>query len=212
MAALADYPLEKRNVGTLARDFALPQGRRNIASLMRDQELQAKGNAAEDQAVSFAGKRNVASLARTYTLPQTGKRNLGSIARDYGLPYGKRNLGSSARTGDYPWRELGKRSVSSLAKNMAWPITFKRGISIPSSVILRAMSNRRSKKEIGFSEEYPMPVMQNTNGFDYEDMMDTLGGQYLDAEKRFMGKWNVSVIKLSVADETRDLTLKLLSS
>nr|XP_031848089.1 neuropeptide-like 1 isoform X2 [Nomia melanderi] len=186
-ALTADYPMEKRNVGTLARDFALPQGRRNIASMVRDQELQGKGNAAEDQAVSFAGKRNVASLARTYTLPQTGKRNVGSIARDYGLPYGKRNLGSLARTGDFPWREQGKRSVSSLAKNMAWPITLKRGISIPSSVILRAISNRRSKKEIDFSEEYPMPVMQNTNGFDYEDMMDTLGGQYLNAEKRFMG-------------------------
>ncbi|XP_076292283.1 neuropeptide-like precursor 1 isoform X2 [Lasioglossum baleicum] len=239
-----DYAIDKRNVGTLARDFALPPGRRNIASLVRDYELQGNENN-DDYMVQFPGKRNVASLARDYTLPQNGKRNVGAVARDFGLPYGKRNLGSLARTGDFPTREHGKRSVSSLAKNRAWPISLKRGISVPASVILRTISrqgrsladqlrarndlsniqelssalsqrnnydsdtfgddklndsqaidafyeridsaNRRPNKQVSFSDEYPLPVMQSSNGFDYEEMMEALGDHYLNAEKRFMG-------------------------
>lgn len=239
--------MEKRNVGTLARDFALPPGRRNIASLMRDYDQ------SRENRVSFPGKRNVASLARTYTLPQNaGKRNVGSVAREHGLPYGKRYVASLARTGDLPIRgqrsvsSLARtgdlpvreqRSVSSLAKNSAWPVSLKRGIFLPGSVILRALSRqgrsfdsadtnarndlldlqalgnlrqsqendyeseekvndslkadsniRRSKREIAFSDEYPLPVMQNANMFDYEEMMEALGGQYPNAEKRFMGE------------------------
>ncbi|XP_012347316.1 neuropeptide-like 1 isoform X2 [Apis florea] len=225
---LRDFSMEKRNVGTLARDFALPPGRRNIASLIRDYDQ------GRENRVSFPGKRNVASLARTYTLPQNGgKRNVGSVAREYGLPYGKRYVASLARTGDLPIR--GQRSVSSLAKNSAWPVSLKRGIFLPGSVILRALSRqgrsyddgtnarndlldlqalgnlrqsqendyeseekvndslkvesniRRPKREIAFSDEYPLPVMQNANVFDYEEMMKALGGQYPNAEKRFMG-------------------------
>ncbi|XP_015438768.1 PREDICTED: neuropeptide-like 1 [Dufourea novaeangliae] len=229
LEALArEYPMEKRNVGTLARDFALPPGRRNIASLVRDYELQTKGNNVGDHMLPFTGKRNVASLARTFTLPQNGKRNVASIARDYGLPYGKRYVGSLARTGDIPMREQGKRSVAILAKNMAWPASLKRGSSVPGTVILRALArhgrslasesnarnnyeggifgdeklndsqaidgfyeridstNRRPQRQISFTDEYPLPVMQNTNGFDYEEMMEALSGQYPNAEKRFM--------------------------
>lgn len=226
--------MEKRNVGTLARDFALPPGRRNLASLVHDYD-QSKNNNKEPMA-PYNGKRNVASLARTFTLPQNGKRNVASVARDYGLPYGKRYVGSLARTGDFPARN--QRSVSSLAKNSAWPVSLKRGVLLPGSVILRTLSRhgrsmtdemnarndlldlqelsnleqnqendyetaeeklndslakiesnvRRSKRQIGFSDEYPLPVMQNTNVFDYEEMMEALSGQYPNAEKRFMGK------------------------
>ncbi|XP_043510339.1 neuropeptide-like 1 isoform X1 [Frieseomelitta varia] len=227
-----DYLMEKRNVGTLARDFALPPGRRNMASLIHDYD-QSKNNNKEPM-IRYNGKRNVASLARTYTLPHNGKRNVASVARDYGLPYGKRYVGSLARTGDFPARN--QRSVSSLAKNSAWPVSLKRGVLLPGSVILRTLSRhgrsmademnarndlldlqelsnleenqendyetaeeklndslakiesnvRRSKRQIGFSDEYPLPVMQNTNVFDYEEMMEALSGQYPNAEKRFM--------------------------
>ncbi|KOX79490.1 Neuropeptide-like 1, partial [Melipona quadrifasciata] len=227
-----DYLMEKRNVGTLARDFALPPGRRNMASLVHDYD-QSKSNNKEPM-VPYNGKRNVASLARTFTLPQNGKRNVASVARDYGLPYGKRYVGSLARTGDFPARN--QRSVASLAKNSAWPVSLKRGVLLPGSVILRTLSRhgrsmademnarndlldlqelsnleqnqendyetaeeklndslakiesnvRRSKRQIGFSDEYPLPVMQNTNVFDYEEMMEALSGQYPNAEKRFM--------------------------
>ncbi|XP_034194072.2 neuropeptide-like precursor 1 isoform X2 [Osmia lignaria lignaria] len=224
----SEESVEKRNVGTLARDFALPPGRRNIASLVRDYELQSKSN--KTPLVPLAGKRNVASLARTFTLPQNGKRNVASVARNYGLPYGKRYVGSLARIGDFPVRD--QRSVASLAKNSAWPVTLKRGLSVPGTVILRAlsrhgrslsdelnarnylldlqelvnqnedyedgeksndyetrdgMSDRRLKRQIDFSDDYPLPVMQNTNVFDYEEMMEALNGQYPNAEKRFLG-------------------------
>ena len=229
-----DYLMEKRNVGTLARDFALPPGRRNMASLVHDYD-QSKSNNKEPM-IRYNGKRNVASLARTFTLPHNGKRNVASVARDYGLPYGKRYVGSLARTGDFPARN--QRSVSSLAKNSAWPVSLKRGVLLPGSVILRTLSRhgrsmadkmnarndlldlqelsnleqnqendyetaeeklndslakiesnvRRSKRQIGFSDEYPLPVMQNTNVFDYEEMMEALSGQYPNAEKRFMGE------------------------
>ncbi|CAK9813701.1 hypothetical protein ANTPLA_LOCUS7946 [Anthophora plagiata] len=229
-ALTRDFSTEKRNVGALARDFALPPGRRNIASLVRDYD-QNKGN--RERMLPFAGKRNVASLARTFTLPQNGKRNVASVAREYGLPYGKRYIGSLVKMGDIPVRT--QRSVASLARNSAWPVTLKRGISVPGTVILRALSRhgrsfadqsntendplellelsnmeqdedkdyeeeklsdvltevdniRRLKRQIGFSDEYPLPVMQNTNVFDYEEMMEALSGQYPNAEKRFMGE------------------------
>ncbi|XP_017755465.1 PREDICTED: neuropeptide-like 1 isoform X2 [Eufriesea mexicana] len=227
LQGLRDFSLEKRNVGTLARDFALPPGRRNIASLLRDYDP-SKGN--RDR-VTLSGKRNVASLARTYALPQSGKRNVASVARSSGLPYGKRYVGALARSGEFPIRD--QRSVSSLARNSAWPVTLKRGVLLPGSVILKALSRhgrslsdeinarndlldlqelsnleqgddyedeklsdtlanfesnvRRPKRQIGFSDEYPLPVMQNTNAYDYEEMMDTvLNGQYPNTEKRFM--------------------------
>ncbi|XP_078034024.1 neuropeptide-like precursor 1 [Augochlora pura] len=238
-----DYVIEKRTSG--AKNFALPWYSGDWVLSARYHDFQGNGND-DEHMVPVVGKRNVASLARTYTLPQNGKRNVGALARDYGLPHAKQNLGSSSRTGgDYQTREHGKRSVSSLAKNGAWPITLKRGISVPTSVILRTISrqgrsladelkarndlaniqelanavlaqqnnydsdvygdeklndsqtidglyeridsaNRRPNKQFSFSDEYPMPVMQNTNGFDYEEMMEALGDQYLNTEKRFM--------------------------
>ncbi|CAL7933925.1 unnamed protein product [Xylocopa violacea] len=225
-----DFLMEKRNVGTLARDFALPPGRRNIASLVRDYDQ----NRSNKERV-LHGKRNVASLARTYALPQSGKRNVASVAREYGLPYGKRYVGALARAGDFPTRQ--QRSVASLAKNSAWPVTLKRGSSVPATMILRALSRqgrsladelnarsdlldlqelsnleqnqeddyetdedkfsepwteiesniRRFKRQIGFSDEYPLPVIQNTNVLDYDEIIEALSGQYPSTEKRFMG-------------------------
>ncbi|XP_076632552.1 neuropeptide-like precursor 1 isoform X1 [Colletes latitarsis] len=199
MDALAsDLLVEKRNVGTLARDFALPPGRRNIASVMRDYELQTKGNNINGRVLPFAGKRNVGSLARGYNLPQNGKRNIASIVRDYGLPNGKRYVGSLARADSFPLPQQGKRNVASLSKNMAWPTFFKRGVSIPGTMLMKLLSrhqqnndqidfnDRRPKRQISFSDEYPLPVIQNTNAFDYEETMDALTDQYLNAEKRFM--------------------------
>lgn len=48
-------PTEKRNVGSLARDFALPPGRRNIASLVREYEMQTRPNA-ESRDLPYTGK------------------------------------------------------------------------------------------------------------------------------------------------------------
>ncbi|KAK2575031.1 hypothetical protein KPH14_008775 [Odynerus spinipes] len=237
-ALIRDHPHGKRNVGALARDFALPPtaGRRNIASLARDYGLPS-------------GKRNVAALARTYMLPQSGKRNVAALARTYMLPQsGKRDymsdelspierryLASLVRSGGYPYNayDNDKRSIASLARDGNWPELSKRAYGIPpfGSMILRTMNrqgrslkdkpldlqqlteerhndgsrfgsfgddrldslmrdsnDRRTKRQIDFSDEYPLPVMQNANVLDYEEMIEALTGQYPNTEKRFMGR------------------------
>ncbi|KAL2715627.1 LOW QUALITY PROTEIN: neuropeptide-like 1 isoform X1, partial [Vespula squamosa] len=233
---IRDYPHGKRNVGSLARDFALPPtaGRRNIASLARDHALpNGKRNIAalaRDRALPSAGKRNIAALARTYMLPQSGKRE---YLPEEMSPIEKRYLGSLARSSGFPLRSLydeDKRSVASLARNSAWPDSMKRAYAIPPyGMILRTMNrqgrslkdkpfelyqlvherhddgtsesfgddrldslirdsdDRRTKRQIDFSDEYPLPVMQNGNVLDYEELIDALTGQYPNTEKRFMG-------------------------
>jgi len=144
---MIEYPLDKRNVGSLARDFALPTGRRHIASVARDYGLPSGkrniGSLARQSMLPLGGKRNVASLARYSMLPQTGKRNIAALARDSALPYGKRYLGSLVRNG-YPVRgyDEGKRSIASLARNADWPSFIKRGSTAPGRIIVR-MLNRR---------------------------------------------------------------------
>lgn len=259
---VAEYPLDKRNVGSLARDFALPKGRRHIASVARDYGLprfgkRNIGSLARQSILPLGGKRNIASLARDSMLPQTGKRNVAALARDSALPYGKRYLGSLARSGGYPVRgyDEGKRNIASLARNANWPGFEKRGGTAASRMVSRVLnrkgrslsddrethnepldlqqlirqghdngndgktsvagnwpfsisedlddsraknrSNRRidaatsqtrHKRQIDFSDEYPLPVVQNTNILDYEDMIEALANHYPNAEKRFMGE------------------------
>ncbi|XP_072767617.1 neuropeptide-like 1 isoform X2 [Anoplolepis gracilipes] len=143
---MVEYPPDKRNVGSLARDFALPTGRRHIASVARDHGLPSGkrniGSLARQSALPMGGKRNVASLARYYMLPQNGKRNVAALARESSLPYGKRYLGSLARSGGYPVREYdeGKRSIASLARNADWPGIVKRGRMAPGRIIARVLT------------------------------------------------------------------------
>ncbi|XP_011877043.1 PREDICTED: uncharacterized protein LOC105567095 isoform X2 [Vollenhovia emeryi] len=255
---VAEYPLDKRNVGSLARDFALPTGRRHVGSVARDYGFPSGkrniGSLARQSILPLGGKRNVASLARDSMLPPTGKRNVAALARDSALPYGKRYLGSLVRNGGYPVRgyDEGKRNIASLAKNADWPGFAKRGGTAPGRMIVRVLnrhgrslsddrethsepldlqqlirqghennakasaavnwpfsvsedldesraknrSNRRidgassqtrHKRQIDFSDEYPLPVVQNTNMLDYEDMLEALAN-YPNAEKRFMGR------------------------
>ncbi|XP_011648210.1 neuropeptide-like 1 isoform X1 [Pogonomyrmex barbatus] len=255
-----EYPLDKRNIGSLARDFALPTGRRHIGSVARDYGLpngkRNIGSLARQSMLPPNGKRNIGSLARYSMLP-TGKRNVAALARDSSLPYGKRYLGSLVRNGGYPVRgyDDGKRNVASLARNADWPGFVKRGGTAPGRMMVRVLnrhgrslsddreaqsepldlqqlirqgydngndaaanvasdwttpfsvsenldesraknrSNRRidaalqarHKRQIDFSDEYPLPVVQNTNMLDYEDMMEALTDHYPNAEKRFMG-------------------------
>ncbi|XP_053984129.1 neuropeptide-like 1 isoform X2 [Hylaeus volcanicus] len=159
-AFLSDLPAEKRNVGALARDFALPPAH-------------------------FTGKRNVASLARTFTLPPNGKRNVASIARDHGLPYANKKSIASLRK-NMAWPTSSKRAVktpgyvllSILSRRQA-NSSFKKPID---------SNDMRFKRRYGFTDQYPFSVMQDTNAFDYGETMDPLTGQYSNAEKRFMGR------------------------
>ncbi|XP_012059680.1 PREDICTED: uncharacterized protein LOC105622881 [Atta cephalotes] len=257
---LIEYPLDKRNVGALARDFALPTGRRHIGSVLRDYSTMSGkrniGSLARQSMLPISGKRNVASLARDSMLPQNGKRNVAALARDSSLPYGKRYLGALVRNGGYPIRgyDEDKRNIASLARNADWPGFMKRGGTAGAGRMIARVLNRhgrslndhetssepldlqqlikqdhnendakanvagdwptlfsiseelddsraknrsnrrmdattsqtRHKRQIDFSDEYPLPVVQNTNIFDYEDI-ETLADHYPNAEKRFLG-------------------------
>ncbi|KAK0082891.1 hypothetical protein PV325_009689 [Microctonus aethiopoides] len=240
-----DFQSSKRNVGALARDYALPSGRRNVASsISHDYPLSyGKRNIAalarDRMLPNIGSKRGVASLGRIYILPSLkGKRNIGALARDYALPsYGKRYLGALMRSGNSP-NVYGKRGIASLARNGVLRDFVKRNVgslardwNLPQSRHGRSLKNKdmdlsqfnndlqsidhdindnndsavrkqqelfeaelvdaknksRAKRQIDYSEEYPVPVMQNANIFDYEAIIDALAGRYPNAEKRFMG-------------------------
>lgn len=163
-----EYPPDKRNVGSLARDFALPTGRRHIASVARDYGLprygkRNVGSLARQSMLPLGGKRNVASLARYYMLPQSGKRNVAALARDSSLPYGKRYLGSLARSGSYPTREYdgGKRSIASLARSGDWPSVVKRGRMASGRIIARVLNRHgRSLSDDREAHSEPLDLQQ----------------------------------------------------
>ncbi|XP_070169522.1 neuropeptide-like 1 isoform X3 [Polyergus mexicanus] len=164
-----EYPPDKRNVGSLARDFALPTGRRHIASVARDHSLPSGkrniGSLARQSMLPLSGKRNVASLARYDTLPQNGKRNVAALARESSLPYGKRYLGSLARNGGYQtvheYGDDGKRSVASLARNADWPGIVKRGRMTSGRIIARVLNRHgRSLNDDRETHSEPLDLQQ----------------------------------------------------
>ncbi|XP_050462356.1 neuropeptide-like 1 isoform X2 [Cataglyphis hispanica] len=165
---VVEYPPDKRNVGSLARDFALPKGRRHIASVARDYGLPSGkrniGSLARQSMLPLGGKRNIASLARYDMLPQNGKRNVAALARDSSLPYGKRYLGSLARNGGYQTvREYddGKRSIASLARNADWPGIVKRGRMTSGRIIARVLNRHgRSLKDERETNSEPLDLQQ----------------------------------------------------
>ncbi|XP_043481090.1 neuropeptide-like 1 isoform X2 [Leptopilina heterotoma] len=198
-----DYGQEKRNIASLARESNLPSyGKRNLASLARDYALPGgKRNFSDfltESPVSYE-KRNLASFMRSYG----GKRNIASLARDFNLPPMPAGAGRKRallRILSLPYDEIeneDKRNVASLSKNRAWPTVHKRSgrskIPLVLSFLAKnrtgklASGGKRPKRQIDFSDEYPLPVMQNNNVFDYEELLEALAEQYPKTEKRFMG-------------------------
>ncbi|KAF7992639.1 hypothetical protein HCN44_004983 [Aphidius gifuensis] len=197
-----DYHNGKRNIATLARDYALPE-RRNIGSVARQYGL------------SY-GKRNIATLARDKMIPNSGgkrtvpltygrymwlkgKRNVGSLARDFALPSGKRNISYLAKNG---WLNIGyqKRNVGTLARDWNLPQTRTGRSSIDDDFnyddkinkqydndLQNIINQSQARRQSDYSDEYPTPVMQNKNLLDYEDFIEALADvRYPVAEKRFM--------------------------
>ncbi|XP_012282671.1 neuropeptide-like 1 isoform X2 [Orussus abietinus] len=181
----------KRNIAALARDFALPQGKRYLGALVRSGALPIRGF--EDE------KRTLASLARNGDLAGFySKRNVGTLARDWSLPtqnrYGRSlaedvaderyqdGLGWSSLMGNVDNQDGGKDQPR-VSDDGSKGISENRNGSSKKN-----LAERRSKREIDFSDEYPLPVMQNTNVLDYEEMIEALTGEYPITEKRFMGR------------------------
>ncbi|XP_033186939.1 neuropeptide-like precursor 1 isoform X4 [Bombus vancouverensis nearcticus] len=179
----------KRNVASLARTFTLPQnGKRNVASVARDYGLPY-------------GKRYVGSLARTGDFPARNQRSIASLAKNSAWPVSLKRgiflpgsviLRALSRHGRSMVDETNARNdlldlqeLSNLEQSQR--NDYETAEEKLNDSLTKIDSNiRRPKRQIDFSDEYPLPVMQNTNGFDYEEMMEALSGQYPNAEKRFM--------------------------
>ncbi|KAJ9574101.1 hypothetical protein L9F63_008515, partial [Diploptera punctata] len=185
---------EKRNVASLIKNgyspFA-PQGKRYLGSIMRNQrnigamarnwhfpehlkfgKRQDDDDAAEEEdeeeELEDVTKRYVAALLRHGSLPVGGSAGA-EMNED------KRHIGSLAAKGSF---QVHKKSVRSAGRDEpAYNSTTKNE------------ENKRSKRQATYlanSDEFPMPVLQNTDLFDYEDLTDILNGDAAP-EKRFLG-------------------------
>lgn len=132
-------------------------------------------------------KKGIQSLARNGDLNKRQREaqemsddddisDLESLVRSYKygewVPYPnvyKRNVAALAREG---MRVTGKRNIGSI-KAQYKPGRARRQIDYYDDVI---------------SDEYPSPVYQNQNVYDYEELMKELTGSYPNTEKRFLGK------------------------
>lgn len=175
----------KRNLASLARDYALPGGKRNFSDFLTESPVSYEKRNLASFMRSYGGKRNIASLARDFALPPmpagTGRKR--ALLRFWNLPF------------DDEIENEEKRNVASLSKNRAWPTVHKRSGRSKMPLILSYLAKnknvRRPKRQIDFSDEYPLPVMQNNNVFDYEELLEALAEQYPKTEKRFMGEFCV---------------------
>lgn len=141
--------------------------KRGIQSLARNGDLNKRQREAQE---ILDEKRNLESLARNYDFPSMGRKY------DDWSPYAnvfKRNVASLAREG---MRVTGKRDDD------------KRNIGS----VKAQYKPTRNKRQIDYydaaSDEYPSPVYQNQNVYDYEELMRELTGSYPDTEKRFLGE------------------------
>lgn len=113
-----EQDLLKRSIATLAKNGQLPS-REPDPAYSPDQWTDEKRNLAALAKAGYIGKRNIASLARSYDLPSgrvySPKRNLASLARGNVLrEAGKRNVGALARDWSLPNHQpkMDKREVS----------------------------------------------------------------------------------------------------
>lgn len=177
-------------MASLARNYNLPYGKRfidfdepeydkrNLQSLMRNS---GKRYYDEDPSYFDEYKRNMASIAREMSSRYIGKRNVAALLRqDSYLSNGEEKTEDglqAPKTGDQAGEnESEKRSIASLKAQMKNSRKFK-----------------RDKRQVDYSwqnEEYPVPVYQNNNVYDYEELIRALTGQYPNTEKRFLGKFS----------------------
>lgn len=195
------YGTGKRNIGSVAgTSNRLRFGKRFLGELTRSGDFPRWDN---------NEKRNMAALARNGDI-HYGKRNVGTLARDWSLPNQNRqgrSLSGHESNAERFDRELQKLSleIQRNRQNHAQPETetiidnTKKPLqtsafevemtNAKNDMIKNVMGgSNRSKRQIDYTDEYPLPVMQNTNVFDYEDMIEALTGEYPNTQKRFMGQ------------------------
>lgn len=207
----------KRSLAVLAKNGQLPimmndDQKRGIESLARNGDLNRhNGKDIQDMLMDLYQKRSVASLARNYNFPSYGKRFIGALARNGDLNYQyKRNIASLAKNGGF--LQTNKRNVAALLRQDQYyntrhqdgrtdvPEIDKKNIASIKAQYGGMKYKRDIKQEtrkkrevmdlfdVNDNSEYPVPVYQNQNGYDYEELMKQLTGSYPNTEKRFLGE------------------------
>lgn len=194
---------EKRNLASLARNYNLPGKRyydfdddydkRNLQSIVRN-------NGKRESLYSLEP-----TLADSGYFYDEYKRNLASVARQMspGARYlvGKRNVAALLRQDGY-FNGEEKSEEHNVKNKHDEPITEneseKRNIASLKAQIKNQRNYKRDKRQVEYdwqtNEEYPLPVYQNNNVYDYEELMKALAGQYPETEKRFLGMCFVIVV------------------
>lgn len=198
---LLDY---KRSLSAWARWGDLAD-KRNLEALARGGYIRTRPGSHEESGlkrsrIDFDGpklqkesKRGIQSLARNGELPAPRRRD-DQEARDEGydkrnnnaydmIPYDQRyfeNMNAAALKMEAKRNADDKRNIGSIKAQ--YKPKFKRSVE----------ANERIKRQIDYydmaNEEYPSPVYQNQNVYDYEELMKELTGSYPNTEKRFLGK------------------------
>jgi len=177
-----DFEIEdetKRSIGAMARTWPFPEKFKYGKSLENEEEN-----------VEDIAKRYVGALLRHGSLP------VGVVAASNGLEEGKRHIGSLASKGSFQIHKKSSRSTGSddVSYNNTQQVETsnkaKRSLHVANQV--QAEPGKRTKRQAFLapetsSEEFPMPVMQNSDLFDYEDLAELLSGEAAP-EKRFLGK------------------------
>lgn len=183
LANLLNELTEKRNIASLARNSYLPYGRysegdnekRNLASMVRNS---GKRSYYYPEYYYDEYKRNLASVMRQ-TPKYVGKRNVAALLRQDTYLNGHEKLEDEEQQSKMPEtvgeNESEKRNIGSLKAQLKINRNLK-----------------RDKRQVDYdwqtSDEYPVPVYQNNNIYDYDELIRTLTGQYPETEKRFLGE------------------------
>nr|CAD7196477.1 unnamed protein product [Timema douglasi] len=207
---------EKRNVGAMARNRLLPFGKRDddedetnledvaeryVESLLRHDAGVIEG----DENPGAEGKRHISSLKSGYKPHKKSSRSTGSDSAAYHINESDSQVTTKKPQAveTSPGNRKVKRSAGlhqdPLAKEENQiPATMTEGKHHESTTVREVHadvdgSTRRQKRETAYlipapelSDEYPMPVLQNSDLFDYEDLEELMSGAAAP-EKRFLG-------------------------
>lgn len=184
----------KRSIANLAKNGQIPifhsgrDSKRGIEALARNGELHHKR---EPQ--GFYDKRYLGSLAKNFDLPSYGKRFVGTLARDGVKVNGKRNAAALLRQDSYERDEENKNEEDSDgSKRNIGSVKAQFGRKFKREVQGDEEKKNRNKREVDYyddlNEEYPVPVYQNQNLYEFEKFFNALMGTDADRNKRFLGE------------------------
>lgn len=205
---------DKRNVQSLMKSGGLGGGKRNLASLARSQNMPFYGK-------YEVYKRNIGAIARDWSLPNhsTGwekngedKRNVAALLRQdsYLHSMNSHSIAHPTPEMDDEIQTEDKRNLASLKaqatsnyinygnRNVKRSVTENQGGVEDSAKLNDDKGHPRTKRQSddyfeGSSDEYPVPVMQNSNSVDYEELINALTGRYPTNDKRFLGMFFVLI-------------------